>query len=744
MIYADPDQLLRSGVRAVFMPREVLPLDRWCDKHRVLATEGTGAARSGRWDTDQTPYLREPLRRLHDPEVREVAFWKSAQVGFTDGYIVNPLLHLIGELRQPAMVVYPTADKGVAVNRRRLLPTVKACPVTARLISRAHELTQNELRIGNVPIWFGFSKSSDSLRGDPVGWIFADEIDAFDNTDNDTLAQCRSRQTTFADRKLIKGSTPEDEAGIIAEYKTADVRWRFMVPCPFTGEFFELWSFDQLHWFGGLEVDPLTAAAQVFVKSPFSPPNETFRIREHLKRWMVMSGLWVTQNEAIESDGSILATVDRDTGAVVAIDGVEKGIGRLTSDFFRSPEQEPDRVARDGGMAASAAAELRERLGIKITGHRDRGPNHGFRVNSLVSLIDAGGWAQTAADFVRAKGKPEPTWWKERLGQVPTAQAERLELTQLRALCLGRAGGGHEHGELPEWTKAVFGGVDVQQDCIKATVWAFGAQGANAALCMTARIERDKRNFLREKDLRFALRDMALVLLPTAQRVKPMGWFIDSGHFTEEVYELVRWLRSNGARAWACKGTDRDGNGRMIWSSTVTETRLPDGRREARPDPIDLIHYADDSLSSLLVSRIAADPALADLDPDEIGEELILAGRAYLPGLNGWVDQHGEPMGERVLDELTNIERVTIGAGSGLSGADGRGRRRQVWRKRVLHRANDWFDASKLAWVGLKRYQVDRWTAGTPAAPVTPPRATALLDGRTQTIAERLHSRRSV
>lgn len=700
-MYADPIAILDEVRREVFTPREALPLDRWCDRHRVLAAEGTGAARAGRWDTENTPYLREPMRRLQDPEVQELAYWKSAQIGYTEGLMVNWLLYLIAEERRATLVVYPTADKGVAFNRRRLLPTVRACDVTARMLTRAHDLTHQELRIGNVPIFFGYSKSSDAIRSDPVGPIVADEIDAFDNSGEDTLSQCRSRQTTFADRKLLKGSTPVDDNGIIREYTKADVRWRFMVPCPFTGRFFELWEFGQLGWFGGLNTTPSAAAATVYVASPFAEPGATLRIREHFKGWMVRNGLWVTQDEEIESDGSIIAALDRETG--------ESGLppaGALTSDFFRDPAQEPDRRLRDQGMPPDEAAAVRAAYGLRVVGTRNRGPNHAFRSNSLTSLLDAGGWGAVVAEFVRSRGQPEPTWWREQLGQPPTAKAERLEITRLRELCLP-APPGHRHGEVPDWAIASFTTVDVQKRCIKLGVLAFGPEGRQQALCYTREVERDPERLLEERAVFDALADLELSRAYSAQRVRPLAVFIDSGHFTEEVYQLVRRLRREGCRAWPVKGTDRDPNGRSVWRSVVTERYLPDGRREKRPDPIDLIHFADDYLSTLFVTRAMSrvDTITGELPDAEDLEVADLAPvRFAMPDLAGWDDA------ERVLNEIANIQRVLIGRGSGLSGADGQGRLRAVWRKLYPHRPADWFDVCKMGHVAERTYQIDRAT----------------------------------
>lgn len=701
-VYADPVALLDELTREIWTPREALPLDVWCDRHRVLADEGTGAARSGPWDTENTPYLREPLRRLQDPEVQELAYWKSAQIGYTDGLLVNWLLYLIAEERRAALVVYPTADKGTAVNRRRILPAVRACPLTARMVSRAHDLTQSELRIGNVPVFFGYSKSADALRGDPVGAVAADEIDAFENSGNDTLGQCRSRQTTFVDRKLVKGSTPEDAEGIIAEYETADVRWRYMVPCPFTGRFFELWEFGQLGWFGGINTTPTAAAATCYVISPFAEPGETLRIREHFKPWMVRNGVWITQQEEIESEGSIIEGLDRESGQSAL-----PPIGRLTSDFFRDAVQEPDRRLRDQGMTADEADATRAVYGVRITGTRNRGPNHAYRSNSLTSLIDADGWRGTVAEFVRRRGQPDPTWWKERLGQPPSAQTERLEITRLRELCIP-APPGHRHGEVPDWAIATFAVCDVQKHCIKLGVLAFGVEGRQQALCWTQTIERDHERLLEETDLRNTLLNIELSRVRSAQRVRPLALFIDSAHFTEEVYQLVRWLRRGGMPAWPVKGTDRDGNGRSVWRNTVTEKNLPDGRREERPDPIDLVHFADDYLSTLFVARAMArvnteTGELPDADGLDIGD--LRPVRFALPDEMGW------DTCDQVLAEISNVQRLRIGAGSGLTGPDGRGKSRQVWRKQQSHRPNDWFDVCKMGHIAERVYQIDRVTA---------------------------------
>ena len=41
-------------------PEDPLTVSQWADKHRVLVK----SAYPGKWSTDRTPYLREPMNRL--------------------------------------------------------------------------------------------------------------------------------------------------------------------------------------------------------------------------------------------------------------------------------------------------------------------------------------------------------------------------------------------------------------------------------------------------------------------------------------------------------------------------------------------------------------------------------------------------------------------------------------------------------------------------------------------------------
>ena len=53
----------------------------WSDNHRKLSSESS--AEAGQWRTDRVPFQREIMEVINDPNVEEITFLKSAQVGAT-------------------------------------------------------------------------------------------------------------------------------------------------------------------------------------------------------------------------------------------------------------------------------------------------------------------------------------------------------------------------------------------------------------------------------------------------------------------------------------------------------------------------------------------------------------------------------------------------------------------------------------------------------------------------------------
>ena len=710
--YANPRDLLAGITRDLFTPRPRVTVDRWCDTHRRLPRSGAGAAVPGPWNTDEVPYLRGPMRAFTDPAVEEIALQKSTQVGASE-FLVSCALYTIDTEPQTQMFVYPTATKGKKFNTDRLVPSIKSCPPIARLLRGPRDLTAEQLRLDGSLINFAYTGSSDALRSDPVPKIYLDETDAYDHSGEDPTENARSRQETFEHRKLLKTSTPmSDTAGITKEYDDADVRCQYQVPCPRCGQFFELFDFGLLGWIGGVHTEPKAAASNCWIQCPHA--DCTAKIREENKRWMVQHGLWITQGEWIESDGSITGTIDPLTRRLA--DGSPMA-SRLGAEFFRDELGEPDPADRNAGLSESDAADRRAMLGVAIRGIKSTGPRVGFRINRFASLISEKGWAGVVEDFVRANGRPDATWWRDRIGRSPSTKGERVESADLKQLMVGSDHGGHDYGQCPEWTAMLFGGVDVQKKCLKVLVKAYAIDGREAVV-YTKAIPRDPD--LKLADVLRVLGELGgFPVMGTTRRLDPF-LLIDSGHWTLQVYDLVDELRARyGKRFLACKGNDGRLNDPAPYRRVVlTEHRDANGNKYALPKPVELVHVNTDHYKDRAAARMRP---LSDEQTESLaamagqgleGEAKIAEVRrtlakiepAQLPGEASWADC------DAVIRELTNAEKVTIGAGSGRGGNDGRGRTRTVWRPKHKNQPDDYLDG----WVYADAYadlvQIDQWT----------------------------------
>ncbi len=734
-MYADLHATLRGVTAEVMTPRARPPVDEWCDQHRTISTGGKGSASTARWNTDAVPYLREPLRRSTDPEVRETTLQKSTQVGATEA-LFCVVCYCVAVLRRSLLYVYPTANKGREVNKDRLVPALMGCPPVAAMLRRlgTRAIVDHKLRLGTSMVQFAYTQSRDSMRGDPFPEVLNDELDTFDFSGEDPIENGRSRQTTFEDAHSWHISTPmSDSSGITELYDRSQVRWTYQTPCPECGGFFELWDWGLVEWLGGMDADPLVAAANCWLRCPCC--GERIGLGSH--RWMVQHGIWITQGESIESDGTVLESLNAHGELAEGWDMMS----RLTSDAFRRGEDEhrevggtgvspvqshsPKRTGETPVPPAEGTAdpydgygEQARRYGVRIVGERDRGPKHGYRICTMQSLVSAEGIRGLVKDFLEHDGRPGPTWWRDRLGRSPSTRGERVEITDLQLLARPVEQRGHLFGECPEWACGVFGGIDVQKRCVKLLAKAYGPQGRRRAVVWAAGIKRDEA--MRFEDVRRALLDLPTFAVRDSSRRMRARWLIDSGYETRDVYQLVHDLKSLAGPGVfiACKGMSSPETKPDFYRvQHLREMNTPDGQRIALPFDVELVHvnghmYRDQRAPRLVPmdaemrERLRAQYPQTAAGGDEFRALMDRIEPVAFPALPSWP----EGLAGRVMAEIAEDEKVTIGQGSGRPGADGRGRLRQVWRKRVAHRPNDWGDCDVYADACADRHGIMEWT----------------------------------
>ena len=90
-------------------------VSEWSDQNRVLSK--AASAEPGRWSTERTPYLREPMDMLSSSEpIAVVVLQKPTQIGGTEAGN-NWIGSIIDQGLGPTMMVLPTSNSGKKASR---------------------------------------------------------------------------------------------------------------------------------------------------------------------------------------------------------------------------------------------------------------------------------------------------------------------------------------------------------------------------------------------------------------------------------------------------------------------------------------------------------------------------------------------------------------------------------------------------------------------------------------------------
>lgn len=279
--------MLLRGFFDGLKPIPITLVSDWADANRYLTSESS--AEPGRWTTDRTPYMREPMNCLSpNSSVCEVAFIKGVQISGTES-----ALNVVGCFADispcPIMYVMPTIDVAKGFSESRVDPMIANCPTLSQKIKPARERDSGNTKFtkkfpGGLLVISG-ANSAASLRSRPVRVLILDEVDAYpQNLDGEgsPVSLAKKRQATFGLKKktfMLSTPTKEETSVIEPAYLASDQR-KYHVPCPHCGVFQDL-QFEQLKWDKG---DPYS------VKYKCIDCDEL--IEERYKTKMLAAGFW--------------------------------------------------------------------------------------------------------------------------------------------------------------------------------------------------------------------------------------------------------------------------------------------------------------------------------------------------------------------------------------------------------------------------------------------------------------------
>lgn len=444
---ADVQKILETLKRA-----PTLSVSQWADEFRQLSREAS--AEPGRWQTERTPYLREPMDCLTDRRVETVTLMFPSQSGKSE-----VILNLVGRAAHldpcPILILQPSErPMAEAFSKDRLAPMIRDTTVLRDIFAEpksrdsANTILHKKFRGGHLTL-VG-ANSAAGLASRPIRIVASDEVDRFPPSagrEGDPIALAEKRTVTFWDRKKLRTSTPTELglSRIHESYLEGDQR-QYEVPCP------ECSAFQVLRWEGVVWTDNDPGTVRYHCRGCGA------EIEERQKAAMVRKGRWVAQTEfrghaSFHLNGLVSPFV-RWSDAVrefLAAKGNPERLKVWVNTFLAEPwEDKGERVDANHLMARREKynAEVPGRVGVLTAGVDVQGD----RLEVSVWGWGAGeeSWLIRHELLMGDPGLPEPWDSLESILNDIYAHESGARL-RIQATCVDS--GGHHSGEVYRWVK---------------------------------------------------------------------------------------------------------------------------------------------------------------------------------------------------------------------------------------------------------------------------------------------------
>lgn len=229
---------LRARALAALRPPARIDLAEWVESN--LHLPASLAAHPGRmrlW-----PHQVELARSIGDPDVERVSVLKAARTGFTQ-LLVGAMGSYAVNDPCPVLVTVPVDDDARTLMVQSIEPTFAESPVLRRALGDGgRRQTLYARRFPGGSLTLVSARSPRNLRGRTARVYFADEVDGYEPTpEGDALDLGMRRTQTFANRKIVAGSTPtRASTSRIARLYAQSDRRIYECPCPSCGALHEL------------------------------------------------------------------------------------------------------------------------------------------------------------------------------------------------------------------------------------------------------------------------------------------------------------------------------------------------------------------------------------------------------------------------------------------------------------------------------------------------------------------------
>lgn len=232
-----------ARARRSLRPPPRLALSEWIESHVRLPEGATALPGPARLFS----YQRAIADAIADPSLERVTLVKPVRVGFTT-LLSAAIGHFVANDPAPVLVLQPTSADARDYMVSDLEPLFAATPVLQGVLADDDAGERNTLlsrRFAGGSLKVVAAKAPRNLRRHTARVLLIDEVDAMaPGPEGSPLVLAERRTLSFADRKIVVGSTPLDAetSNVLRAYAASDQRV-YEVPCAACGAFTEiLWK----------------------------------------------------------------------------------------------------------------------------------------------------------------------------------------------------------------------------------------------------------------------------------------------------------------------------------------------------------------------------------------------------------------------------------------------------------------------------------------------------------------------
>lgn len=266
---------------------------RWAEEN--LEFSSRVSAFPGRYSTASTPYVREPLEKAADRNVRRITLCWSAQSAKTTTALII-VYFMIPNDPGNALIVRPSLSAAKSLSENRMMITINENPVLAKTKTLDKDDFQKTMYKLRHMVVFIRGANPNQLSAESIKLLILDETDkypAYSETkaEADLISLAIERTKSFRNHLIVDTSTPSVPAAPINQAYEEGSQSLFFVPCPHCGVEFTL----KMEYFRFDKKNPRETAY-------FECPHCLEKVEERHKPAMMQLGRWIAQNLDAEED----------------------------------------------------------------------------------------------------------------------------------------------------------------------------------------------------------------------------------------------------------------------------------------------------------------------------------------------------------------------------------------------------------------------------------------------------------